>query len=116
MAKKKVIIKDNESYILPSDNKELTSFITKYKVDMMDQVVSSIEYALENKLPIIEVFQFKNSHFVITITEKEFESNLDNIYNCYMQDEVYELCPRVVKLRELLKRKTSVNKEGKKVV
>lgn len=71
---------------------------------MMENVVSSIEYAIENKLPIIEVFQFKNSQFVVTISEKEFVSNLDNIFQCYMQGEVYELCPRVVKLQNILKR------------
>lgn len=85
---KKPNLMENESYILPSDNEELKDFVIKYKVDMMERVIKSIEYALENKLPIIEVFQFKNSQFVITITVKEFESNLDNIYNCYMEDEV----------------------------
>jgi hypothetical protein len=103
MKKKRNLI-ENESYILPSDNEGLKIFIEKYKIDMMENVVSSIEYAIENKLPIIEVFQFKNSQFVVTISEKEFVSNLDNIFQCYMQGEVYELCPRVVKLQNILKR------------
>ena len=98
-------MKENYDYVLPSSNEELKKFVTEHKLDMMEQVVSSIEYALEYKLPIIEVFQFKNSQFVVTISEREFESNLDNIYNCYMEDEIYELCPRVIKLQNLLKRK-----------
>lgn len=105
MAKKKVgITKENPIYVLPSANEELEIFVNKYRVDMMEQVVSAIEYALENKLSMIEIFQFKNSHFVVTISEREFDSNLENIYKTYMEDEVYELCPRVIRLRELLKR------------
>ena len=103
--KKKVAIQDNDTYVLPSSNEELEKFVTQYRLDMMEQVVSSIEYALEHKLPIIEVFQFKNSQFIVTISEKEFESNLDNIYKCYMEDEIYELCPRVMRLQNLVKRK-----------
>jgi hypothetical protein len=114
MAKKKVNVKENYPYVLPALNGELTIFVDKYKLDMMEQVVSSIEYALENKLPITEVFQFKNSQFVVTIAEKEFESNLDNIYRSYMEKEIYELCPRVVKLQNLLKRnKDEKQKETK---
>ena len=72
---------------------------------MMEQVVSSIDYAIKNKYAMIEVFQFKNSKFVITISEDEFKSNLDNIYDSYMKEEIYELCPKLNKLRELLQKK-----------
>ena len=101
---------DNESYILPSTNEELKSFTDKHKLDMMNQVVNSIKYALDNNLPMIEVFQFKNSQFVITISDKEFESNLDNIYHSYMEKEAYELCPGVIKIIELLKQKHAKQK------
>lgn len=104
MPRKKAKSQDNFTYVLPSVNEELASFITKHKYDMMEQVVSSIEYAIEHKLPMVEVFQFKGCQFVVTLSEREFEANLDNIYNSYMQDEAYELCPRVVKLRNLVKR------------
>lgn len=106
MARKKVSMKENPTYVLPSINEELEKFVSKYKLDIMEQVVSSIEYAIEYKLPITEVFQFKNSQFVVTISEKEFEPNLDNIYKHYMEDEIYELCPRVIRLQNLLKRTT----------
>lgn len=105
MAKKTGNIKDNYPYVLPSINDELKAFIDKNKLDMMEQVVTSIAYALEHKFPMTEVFQFKNSQFVVTIAEKEFESNLDNIFRSYMDNEIYELCPRVVKLQNIIKRK-----------
>jgi hypothetical protein len=98
-------IKENHSYVLPSTDDELKLFIEKYKVDMMEQIITSIEYAISHKLSLIEVFQFKNSQFVITISEKEFESNLNNIHNFYMENEVYELCSRATKLQNLLKKK-----------
>jgi len=103
MIKKKTNNKENGLYILPVTYGELEVFINKYKTDMLEQVVSSIQFAVEHKIPIIEVFQFKNSKFVITITEKEFKNNLDNIFNIYMKDENYELCSRVVKLQKCLK-------------
>lgn len=93
-------------YVLPSDNKELQSFSQKFKVDMMEQVVGAIEFAVNNDLPLIEVFQFKNSDFVITLAEKDYLTNLENIYSFYMKNESYEYCTRVVKLRDKLKEKS----------
>ena len=94
-------------YVLPSENKDLQSFSKKFKVDMMEQVVGIIEFAVEHDLPIIEVFQFKNSDFVITLSEKDYLTNLDNIYIYYMQQEEYENCPKVVRLRKTLQEKSS---------
>lgn len=108
----KKIIRNNDPYVLPSDNKELQSFVSKYKVDMTEQVVSSIEFAVKYKLPIIEVFQFKDSKFVVTVSPKEFDVNLDAIYKFYIETEHYELCPRIVKLRSKLK--TTLNEKTKK--
>lgn len=70
---------------------------------MTQQVVSSIEYAVKHKLPIVEVFQFKGSEFVVTVSPREFDANLENIYKFYLVKEHYELCQRIVKLRGKLK-------------
>lgn len=107
----KITNPENDLYVLPSDNEELRTFISKYKVDMTEQVVSSIEFALKYRLPIIEVFQFKDSKFVITVSPKEFDVNLETIYNYYLEMEQYELCQRVVQLREKLKEKTNEKKK-----
>jgi hypothetical protein len=95
---------NNEPYVLPSNNTELEPFIEKYKIDLMEQVVSSIEFALEHKLPLVELFQFKNSKFAVTIAPHEFEPNLELIYNYYLSMEKYELCKRVVVLRDKIKK------------
>lgn len=92
-------------YVLPSDNSELEKHTRKFKIDMMEQVVSSIEFALQHQLPFVEVFEFQDSDFVITIPEKDFLTNLENIYGFYMKNESYEKCPRVVLLQQTLKTK-----------
>ena len=103
-------MQENELYILPSPNAEMRKFVSKFKVDMMEHVVSSIKFAVENKLPIVEVFQFKDSPFVVTINDKEFEPNLSHIRKYYMENEMYELCTRVDALCETLKRKNEKEK------
>ena len=103
MTKKNKKTEDNPPYILPGNDKELKRFVSNYKVDMTQQVISSIEFAIANNLPIIEVFQFKGSSFVVTISSPEFDSNLENIYKYYLETEQYELCEQVVKLLKKLK-------------
>jgi len=103
MAKRVEKSKDNDPYVLPANDKELERFISKYKVDMTQQVISSIEFAVKHNLPIIEIFQFKGSSFVVTLSTKEFDANLENIYNYYLETEQYELCKKVVELRTKLK-------------
>jgi hypothetical protein len=102
----------HNSYILPADNSELCSFIEKYRVDMSEQIVSSINHAIENNLSMVEVFQFKNSDFVITLSKPHFKEHLDHIFEYYMNNENYELCPRVVELQNNINKK--INNEKKK--
>lgn len=97
------MIIENEAYILPSSNDEMRCFVKKFKVDMMENVVESIKFAIENKLPMVEVFTFKNSPFVVTISKEEFAANLEHIEKYYTDKEIFELIPRVQKIRQLLK-------------
>ena len=97
-------IQENEPYIIPSNNDEMWAFVLKFKIDMMENVISSIKFAVEHKLPMVEVFQFKNSSFVVTINKKEFMPNLSHIRQYYMEHEMYELCTKVDALCETLKK------------
>ena len=106
MAEKKNTKISPPTYILPSENKELQSFSKRFKLHMLEQVVDTIEFAIENDLPLVEVFQFKNSDFVITLSEKDYLTNLDNVYSYYIQREAYEHCSRVVKLLKTIKEKS----------
>lgn len=96
--------KNNNSnqYLLPSSDQDLKNFIDSKKIDMMEQTIDSIEYAVANKMPMVEVFQFKNSEFVVLISNKDFLINLEHIYDYYMENEMYELCGRVVYLMKYL--------------
>jgi hypothetical protein len=91
-----------KQYQLPSEDNDLKKFIDVKKVDMMEQTVSSIEFALDNNLPIVEIFQFHNSEFVVMLSDKDFLPNLEHIYDYYIQNEMYEFCSRVVDLKKRL--------------
>lgn len=100
--KKKNVESVLKQYQLPSENKDLQKFIDSKRIDMMEQAVSSIEYALNNNLSMVELYQFKNSDFVVMISDKEFLVNLEHIYDYYINNEMYELCKRVVDLKKRL--------------
>lgn len=99
---KKSMVKQNIPMILPSDNEIMEFYIKRNKIKLTEQTLSSIEYAVNNKLSFVEVFGFNNSNFIITIAEKDFLQNVNHIYNFYLETERYELCPRVVRLQTLL--------------
>ena len=98
MIKKVTDEKEFIPLVLPSDNKQLQTFINNNMIVLMEKVISSIEYAVSKNLPIVETFLFKDTEFIITINSHTFKENLDNIYEYYIKNEKYELCSRVVKL------------------
>jgi hypothetical protein len=100
--KKKYIEPILRQYTLPSGENDLRQFIDAKKTDMMEQAVASIEYAVDNHLKAVELFQFKDSEFVIMLSEKDFLLNLDHIYDYYITNEMYELCRRVINLKKKL--------------
>jgi hypothetical protein len=91
--------------ILPSDDGKLKAFILNQKVKLMEQVIDSIEYALENRLDIIEVFSFAGSDFTVTLNRECFLENVENIYKFYVAGEKYELCNRVKRINLRLLKK-----------
>ena len=102
-------------YLLPSNFNEMNKFIENNKIQMMEHIVSSIEYAINKKLTFVEVFSFKNSDFVVTLPVNQFKENLENVYNYYIEKEYYELCLRVKsvenKLNSTLNKITHEKKE-----
>jgi len=95
--------KIEKSYTLPSDFKLLESFIKKNKVELMEHTLTAIERSIENKFQVIELFHFENTDYVITLSQKEFLENIENIFQFYLQTEQYELCTRLKKIESLLK-------------
>ena len=101
-------------YVLPSNFDEMERFIDSHKIEMTEQVVSSIEYALNKKLSFVEVFSFKNSDFVITIPIESFRENLKNVFNYYIDSENYELCVRIKSIETLLEKALKKNLHEKR--
>jgi RNA-binding protein YhbY len=101
-------------FILPSDFNELETYVISNKTGLTEKVVSSIEFALKNNLTVVEVFNFKNSDFIITISKSEFRENIQNIYNFYLKEELYELCGRVKEVELLLDKKPKTNEKKPK--
>lgn len=102
---------ENKILTLPSNNIEMEKFIQENKTILTERALESIEYGITNNLPFVEVFNFKNTDFVITISSKDFLLNVDHIYKLYLESENYELCPRVVRLQSVLKNKNPNEKE-----
>lgn len=96
---------NHKPLILPSGDAALKTFISTQKVKLMEQVINSIEYALENKLDIVEVFVFNGSDFTVTLNQECFLENVENIYKFYMAGEKYELCNRVKRINLRLLKK-----------
>lgn len=102
-----------KKFILPVGDSELREFITQKKVDMMKQTVDSIEFALNHDLPMVELFQFLDSEFVITLSDKDFLSNLEHIYSYYLSQEMYELCSQVIDLKNRIGNSLKINEKQK---
>lgn len=98
-----------KQYPLPATEEDLRKFINVNIIDMMEHAVDSIQYALDNNLPMVEIYQFQSSEFVIILSNKDFLSNLEHIYNYYISHEKYEFCGRVVDLRKQLGNKLKLN-------
>ena len=98
--KKKKIRKKTDTFVLPSDYKSMSNYIDTHKIELMEWTISSIEYALRYKKDSIELFQFDSSKFVVTLNEPEFDINVDHILQYYIDNEQYELCDRVYKIKQ----------------
>ena len=100
-----------DSFVLPSNNKELEFFIRKNKTLLTESTIQSIEFGIKHNLPVVEVFNFDKSDYVITISSKDYLVNLEHIYKFYLESENYELCSDVVRIQTLLKKQIKSNEK-----
>lgn len=96
---------------LPFEYDEMESFIRIYKDKLMEQIVLSVQYALDNEHPSVEVFSFKNSDFIVILDKSEFKENIDNIFEYYVKTEQYEFCNRLVKLKKQIEQHEQKHQE-----
>lgn len=101
----KNVTKNIDTYVLPSNNTEMETFINNNKIDIMEHIVSSIDSAVKNKSDTIVIFEFYNSPYIVTISNDDFKDNLSNILNYYKKNELYELCSRIENILNNLHKK-----------
>ena len=85
---------------LPSKFEELETYVQDNVIKLTEHVLNSIDYAIDNDLKFVEVFQFKRSRYSICLSEDTFSDNIDNIYELYIESEKYELCQNVLDLNK----------------
>ena len=99
---------------LPSNYEEMEIFIKNNRVKLTEQIVLSVQYALDNGYPSIEVFAFKNSNFIVILDRSNFRDNIDNIFEHYITTEQYEFCDRLVKLKKQIEQHEQKHQERHK--
>ena len=92
LPKTKMVVRKHTVVELPSDNVEMENFIDKNRTNLYSKVVDAIDYAVEKKMKVVEVFNFDKTAFVVVIALKDFRGNLDNIFSSSLETENYELC------------------------
>lgn len=97
----KVTVK-HEVVELPSDNKDMEDYVLSNRMEINQKILDNIEFALKNKLGVVEMFCFKNSNFVVVLNRKDFKESLQNVYDFSMSKEKFEVCIRVKNLISLV--------------
>jgi hypothetical protein len=102
MRKKNKILpfKKISKFELPSDNDKLEDFIKKNKNKMVLHSIKMLEYAVRTNLEFVEIFRFKNSNFIVTISKEEYKENVEFIFEQLLKDENYEFCDFTIKLKD----------------
>lgn len=79
---------------LPSKNDEMEKYLDLNRKEINRRVLNNIEYAIKNKMLVVEIFSFKNSNFVVMMNRKDFKENLQNIAEFSMKSKDYEVCKK----------------------
>ena len=107
-----MVVRKHTVVELPSDNVEMENFIDKNRTNLYSKVVDAIDYAVEKKMKVVEVFNFDKTAFVVVIALKDFRGNLDNIFSSSLETENYELCGKIKTIIEKLE-KPQFNRQQK---
>lgn len=100
---------------IPSEFNLMNQFLESKKLECTEHVVASIEYAHNRKMDHIQLFEFENTDYVISLNSSTFNENLDNIYDYYIDSEQYEYCNRLLEVKKLINTKdTNEQKKNSK--
>lgn len=87
---------------LPFEEGPLNAYMKVNIINLMDHIVKSIDYAVNKNLPTIDLFNIDSTDYVIQLDNTSFRENLDYIYNYFINNELYEHCMKVCKVRDKL--------------
>tara|TARA_Y100001978_G_C23675189_1_gene425975 strand:- start:1259 stop:1570 length:312 start_codon:yes stop_codon:yes gene_type:complete len=87
------------TYNTKKDLDELASS-DQFKSFILKRTLEEIEFALENNLEKIEIFNIFNLSLIIELERKNFKSVLDKVMDSYVKDEDFEKCNQIKKLIE----------------
>ena len=93
---------DENILIISSDNKKLAEDLKKNKHIYMDQVYNCFVAELSNPKSTprkIKVFKFKDTELQVIIKSANYLANLENILTYYINQEDYEKCSTVNKIK-----------------
>ena len=85
------------TYNTKKDLDELASS-DQFKSFILKRTLEEIEFALENNLEKIEIFNIFNLSLIIELERKNFKSVLDKVMDSYIKDENFEKCNQIKKL------------------
>ena len=85
------------TYNTKKDLDELASS-DQFKSFILKRTLEEIEFALENDLEKIEIFNIFNLSLIIELERKNFKSVLDKVMDSYIKDENFEKCNQIKKL------------------
>ena len=89
------------TYNTKKDLDELASS-DQFKSFILKRTLEEIEFALENDLEKIEIFNIFNLSLIIELERKNFKSVLDKVMDSYVKDEDFEKCNQIKKLIDKL--------------
>lgn len=87
------------TYNTKNDLDELASN-SSFKSFILKRTLREIEFALENNLEKIEIFNIFNLSLIIELERKNFKSVLNKIIDSYIKEEDFEKCNQVKQLIE----------------
>lgn len=85
---------------LPSNNKDMEEYVIAHRDQINNQIINSIDYAITNKMGVVEVFCFKDSNFIVVLHRKDFRESLENVFDFSLNKQQFELCTKTKKLIE----------------
>ena len=89
------------TYNTKKDLDELASS-DQFKSFILKRTLEEIEFALENDLEKIEIFNIFNLSLIIELERKNFKSVLNKVMDSYIKDEDFEKCNQIKKLIDKL--------------